>query len=1072
MLCLLRGVVGICCLLLFLVICLVQPAPAQLETASVSGQVVDPSGLSITGAQLKLVDIDRGTSTATTTNNRGLYTFSSVRPGRYRMEVAATGFKVVNATGLTVNVQDRLEQNFKLAVGAISESVTVEAGALVVNTTDATVSTVVDRQFAENLPMNGRSFQTLIQLTPGVALAPSTQYDPGQFSVNGQRTSSNYWMVDGVAANIGVSSISPVNGAGMAGAVGSYSALGGTNSLVSVDALQEFRIQTSTYAPEFGRTPGAQISIVTRSGTDQFHGSLFNYFRNDILDANDWFADNAGLAKPKERQNDFGGTLSGPILKGRTFFFFSYEGLRLRLPQVAETTVPCDATCAVAGNVRANATPVMQTYLNAYPLPNGAEVLSSGSATGTAEFNASYSNAASLDAYSLRIDHKLNDKFTVFGRYDYSPSNVLARGGQYDALSQLAPSRIKVQTGTAGLTWMVSPTISNDFRFNYSWVSATGNYYLDGFGGAVPTSSFPFPSPYSTADSAFSILLFALTNWSINVGKGDENLQRQINLVDGFSLSSGTHNFKFGVDYRRLSPLTSPFAYAQSDFFNDMPSAAGGQVSGGATVESNKPAALLFRDVDFYAQDTWHARSHLTLTYGLRWDLDFAPTSTNGVALEGVTGYNVSNLSQLALAPPGTRIFETDYRSLAPRIGAAYELSRNPERQTVVRGGFGVFYDLATAQVGNLIIQGYPYDALAFPDPGPFPLSAPPPPITPPDATQGMIAAFDPHLRSPYTLEWNVAVEQALGIQQTFSLSYLGSKGSRLIESAQVTSPNPNYLDAILIGNTASSNYNALQAQFTRRLSKGLQVLASYTWSHSLDDASTGLGNSSDAFGGGASSYGPSDFDVRHAFSAALTYDVPVPRSGGVMKSILGGWSTDNVIQARSASPVDVFNGQFNELHAGYQLNVRPDIVAGQPFYLSGSKCSILYLSQCPGGRGINPAAFVTPPVDSQGIPIRQGDLSRNALRGFGSTQWDFAVHRDFPIHESLKLQFRAEMFNVLNHPNFGPPIGDLSQQNFGESTAMLGASLSGSAVGGGALSPLYQIGGPRSIQLALKLTF
>ena len=245
---------------------------AQSETATVSGQVVDPSGLNITGAQVKLVDIDRDTTTSVTTNATGLYTFPSVRPGRYRMAVMAQGFKVVNVTGVTVNVQDHLEQNFKLVMGSVSESITVEGGVALVDTESATVSTVVDRNFAENLPMNGRSFQSLIQLTPGVVLTGNNGVDTGQFSVNGQRANSNYWMVDGVSANIGINT-GVTAGSGAAGTLGSTSVLGGTNSLVSVDALQEFRLQSSTYAPEFGRTPGGQISIVTRSGTNQFHGT-------------------------------------------------------------------------------------------------------------------------------------------------------------------------------------------------------------------------------------------------------------------------------------------------------------------------------------------------------------------------------------------------------------------------------------------------------------------------------------------------------------------------------------------------------------------------------------------------------------------------------------------------------------------------------------------------------------------------------------------------------------------------------------------------------------------------------
>ena len=770
------GALGKYCLFLPVVWLLGNAAFGQMETATISGQVMDPAGLSIAGARVRVVDIDRDTALATATNSRGLYSFPSVRPGRYRMEVTAAGFKVVNVTGITVNVQDHLEQNFKLAVGSISESVTVQAGAPLVDTESAAVSTVVDRQFAENLPLNGRSFQTLIEMTPGVALTPSTGYDPGQFSVNGQRTSSNYWMVDGVAANIGVSATTFTNGAGMAGTAGSYSALGGTNSLVSVDALEEFRIQTSTYSPEFGRTPGAQISIVTRSGTDQFHGGVFDYFRNEALDANNWFADNTRLPKPPERQNDFGGTFSGPLLKGRTFFFFSYEGLRLKLPQVAETSVPCDATCTIAGNVRTAAQPVMRPYLNAFPLPNGPELQSE---FGTAEFNASYANSASLDAYSLRLDHKVRDKVTVFARYNYSPSDFVSRGAGLGgpALTELQSSRIKVQTGTAGVTWMLSPTASDDFRFNYSRVSSTGSFYLDGFGGAVPTSTFPFPAPYTTITSSFSISIDNLTNPGIGAGKGFENLQRQLNFVNSFSWSRGAHNIKFGIDYRRLSPLTSTFAYDQSDFFSDIPSTLANppQMTDGYLLTSFNAAALLFHNVGAYAEDTWHVNSRLTLTYGLRWDIDFTPTATNGYKLVGVTGYSTTNLSNIALAPPGTPLFKTDYTSLAPRIGAAYQLSQNRRLQTVVRGGFGVFYDLATAEVGNLIAVGYPFDAVSDSfNVTTFPLSATaaaPPPIIPPDANQGTLVAFDPNLRAPHTLQWNLAVEQGLGDQQMLSLS-------------------------------------------------------------------------------------------------------------------------------------------------------------------------------------------------------------------------------------------------------------------------------------------------------------
>src|SRR6266853_5786293 len=289
---------------------------AQSPNATITGRITDPSKAAVTGAKVIATNVDTGIQQSTTTGAEGLYTIVSLNPGNYKLEVEKQGFRTVVKPDIVLHVQDVSTINFEMAVGTFSESVTVTGGAPLIDTESAAVSTVVDRQFAENIPLNGRSFQSLIQLTPGVVLTANNGVDTGQFSVNGQRANSNYWTVDGVSANIGISA-SPSPGSGIAGTLGSTSVLGGTNSLVSVDALQEFRIQTSTYAPEFGRTPGGQISIVTRSGTNQFHGTVFDYLRNDVLDANDWFADSKGLPKPKERQNDFGGTFSGPVILPR-----------------------------------------------------------------------------------------------------------------------------------------------------------------------------------------------------------------------------------------------------------------------------------------------------------------------------------------------------------------------------------------------------------------------------------------------------------------------------------------------------------------------------------------------------------------------------------------------------------------------------------------------------------------------------------------------------------------------------------------------------------------------------------
>ena len=449
---------------LFVVAVLTCPALAQSPNGAINGQILDSSNRIIPGADILAINSATGLKYSTKTNDLGIYVLTNLPPGPYRLQVGKVGFRTLVKPDVTLNVQDALSINFTLPVGATMEIVTVQGGAPLVDTDTAAVSTVVDRQFAENLPMNGRSFQALIQLTPGVVLtSTSNGLDSGQFSVNGQRASSNYWMVDGVSANAGSSAFFGGNGTG--GAAATFSVFGGTNSLVSVDAMQEFRIQTSTFAPEFGRAPGAQISIVTRSGTNRFHGTAFDYLRNDLFDANNWFngyTNSPPLPKAEERQNDFGGTLGGLIVKDRTFFFFSYEGLRLRLPQTTLTGVP-DA------GARQAATPALQPFLNAFPLPNGPDNTSSGVAT----LNASYSNPASLDAYSLRLDHRIHDALALFARYDYSPSEISQRGLFGAALSTVSPSRITVQTATAGATWAISPNLANDFRFNYSRTNAT-----------------------------------------------------------------------------------------------------------------------------------------------------------------------------------------------------------------------------------------------------------------------------------------------------------------------------------------------------------------------------------------------------------------------------------------------------------------------------------------------------------------------------------------------------------------------------------------------------------------------
>jgi len=1052
-----RALVLACC---FLACCqlLAISALGQTATATLSGTVEDENGALIPNAAVTAINTGTAMQRDTTTDDRGNYVLVLLPPGTYIVRVQAQGFASVENSNVILNVGDQKSLRIQLKAGNISEMVKVTGDAPLINESPA-VATTVDRAQVENMPLNGRSFQTLIALTPGVVLTKTTFNEQGQFNVNGQRANANYFMVDGVSANAGVSAaLSLVQSAG--GALPAFSAGGGTNSLLSVDAMQEFKIQTSTFAPEFGRTPGAQIQILTRSGTNDFHGTLFEYFRNDALDANDWFANSRGLKRPALRQNDFGGVLGGPLYlprfgeggpsfysgKNRTFFFFSYEGLRLRQPQTQITLVPSQAS-------RQAAVPQTQSLLNAYPIPNGSVF-----ANGFAEFNASYSNPLTLDATSIRVDHTFNTRLTVFGRYNHSPSEIIQRGVSGRSVNNLTKSRFKTKTLTVGATQSFTPAVNNEIRANYSRSEGGSIFRIDELGGAVPPpDSLLFP-PFTTREDA--LFLLGITGGrSLRVGKNVGNVQRQINLVDNLSVVAGTHQLKFGADFRLLLPINGPRTYDQSVNFSGLTGVTGaiGGTARSASVGSNEVVSLRFTNFSAYAQDTWKATRRLTFTYGLRWDVNPAPKGRHGKDLFVLE--TPVNPAALRFTPPGTPLFETTYNNFAPRVGGVYQLLQKQGWETVLRGGFGIFYDLGSGSLGNSS-STFPYGRFKNFSNVPFPLTsaqAAPVPFSVSIPASGVAYVADPNLKLPRTYQWNFAVEQSVGSNQTFSASYVAAIGRRLLRQTTLVSPTFFFIN--FTDNTATSDYHAMQLQFERRLSKGLQTLASYTWAHSIDIAS----NDSNIFTPLTPNIdrGSSDFDVRHAFNAAVTYDFPAPNLGAAAKAFLRNWSMDTIVTARSATPVDVF--ARDDVTGGFETLIRPDLVQGVPLYIEDTNVA--------GGRRFNPAAFIDPPSGS-----RQGNLGRNVLRGFPVFQVDLALRRQFKLTERLGMQLRAEAFNVFNHPNFGDPFAGnfsnfLPSPFFGQSTQMLGRSLGSGGTSGG-FNPLYQVGGPRSIQLALRVQF
>jgi hypothetical protein len=1025
---------------------LAASAFGQSTSATVSGVIVDETGAAVPDVVVTIINVGTRLQRETKTSKEGQFLIPLLPPGRYTLTATREGFTPLEARDVVLNVNDQVTLRLRLKVAAVGEQVTVVAEPSRVSTSPA-VSTVIDRQFVENIPLNGRSLQSLLELTPGVVLAGAgNNSEGGQFSVNGQRTSANYFTVDGVSANAGISA-SPNTpggtGVGQAGAgqLPALTAQGGTNSLVAVDALQEFRIQTSTFSPEFGRTPGGQVSLVTRSGTNDLRGSFFEYFRDESMDAADWFVNARALRQPELRQHQFGGVLGGPLLRDRLFFFGSYEGLRLKQPKAVLSRVPSMA-------LRQAASATFHPYLAAFPIPNGREF-----GDGSAEFAASYSDPSRFDSTSVRVDHQARQGLAIFARFSHTPSYTRARSTS--VLTSTNNARQINTSLTVGSTWVATERLVHDVRVNYTTTFAPWTAELDDFGGAVPLPTSVFAPGRSPANAQLNIGVFPFGAFNWGVATAYE--QRQINIVDSVTLTSVAHALKFGLDFRRMDPLLNRTAGGLEVLTFTVASLAVNQALRYAiSVQGSERQRVAFDNLSLYAQDNWKISPRLTATYGLRWEFVPPPHATQGQNAVTLEGLDNPYGGQVHISPRNTPLWRTRYNNFAPRVGASYMLSQRPGAETTVRGGYGLFHDLGFGQVASTFVT-YPFFArrdilnVAFPL-APEVRSPPRLVIDPPSG----MTILDRNLALPHTHHWNVAVEQSLGNRQTLTATYVAAEGRKLLkaETYNITLLEwPTVRTPVFVNrNRGYSDYRALQLQFQRRLHQGLQALASYTLGRSRDTSS------SDSARQGAVphervpidlDYGYSDYDVRHVFTTAITYQLPTLRGPRPLHLLARDWGVDLIMRARSGVPI-----YMSALVAFPPDNesVRPNIVAGQPFWLEDAAA--------PGGRRLNTGAFTSPPSGTQ------GNLPRGAVRGFGARQVDVAVRRELRLFKAARLQLRFEVFNVTNTPNFADPPGSLiTLRRTSQSESMLGGALGG-------LNSLYQIGGPRSAQLAAKVLF
>jgi hypothetical protein len=998
-----------------IVVCLAcgEVALAQ-PLVNLYGRVLDPSEAAVAGASITVVSEDTGFRRFAESQPDGEYVVGSLQPGVYKITVRKEGFRTMVRFNVRLEAAQPARADFLLSMGAIEETITVEGTAPLLSSDEASTEMRVFHDEIERLPLNGRGVLALLELSPGANITPATRGEAGQFTANGQRPNSNYFTVDGMSANTGVAAGGlPAQASG--GVLPAMSAFGSLDSLMPLEAIGEFRVQTSNAAPDVSRLPGAVVALTSRSGSNQLHGSVVYRFRHELLAANDWFANSAGQGRAPLRMEDVSPSLGGPIRRNHTFFFLAYERMGLRGPYVWQQPVP-------SLSARQTAPAWAQPALDLFPAPNGADL-----GNGLAQWNGRNIRPSSLNSGLLRIDQAITSRGTFFGRYNDSPSANEFGSTQVNRLD------LRFQSITMGLNVRPAAKVALDFRVNESQTSAQSTWTQAGASSPAGCALESLTS-YFLAGSipCDSLVRFAIDGvGQVVSGSEGDRRQRQFQLLQSASLNEGRHALRFGFDYRRIVPIRRDATGTLSVIADNIAA-----VTNSSSLWTGSAAALsestVVTEWALWAQDTWQVSPRLMLTPGLRWEFSPPPVTGSPVYFFDPVNDDVTQEQQ--------PLWPSSYRNFAPRLGAAYQLSK--DGRTVLRAAAGLFYD-SSLSIATDLINGGPLSISSFGSQMYAPFSA--------QLTYGLM----PGLRMPRLLQWNVSLDHAFGARDVVSLSYVASTGDRLLRREIGGAGNTTTFLAALTTNNGRSGYQGLQMQYRRRVVEGFQTLASYTWSHSIDD------DSSDSFlmwaGAGASAAGDrasSDFDLRHSFTAALTYEFPA-RTAGAWR-LLNGWALDAMLRARTGFPITVLE---DDQYEGIALAnaFRPDLVAGEPVWIGES--------HAPGGRRINPSAFRSTPSGTQ------GDLGRNAITGFGMSQADLAVRREFRMGERRTLQFRMEAFNGLNQANFADPVRFMSSPVFGQSTSMLNLMLGTGSPGSG-LAPILATGGARSFQAALRFYF
>jgi hypothetical protein len=1052
-------------------ILLVTPTPlsAQAVTGTILGNITDPSGARVANAAVVAVNDLTQEKHSTVSNAMGDYLITAVPVGNWHVEVEVQGFKKYVRQGIVLEVNQNARVDAKLEVGQTNQQVLVSGDVALVDTHEVQLGAVVDSRQISELPLNGRNVYALVGTLPGVT-GTSLQQQPDvaegtQFNLNGSRVLSVSFFLDGALNN-------------------NVFRDGGLMA-PNPDAVEEFRLITSNYNAEYGRSAGGIVNVITRSGTNQFHGALFEFLRNSDLNARSFFQPSVSDLK----QNQFGGTLHGPIKRDKLFFLFSYQGTRQRSGQFVNTARTPTAAQRLGdfSTSLANQRP-RDPDTNA-PFPDGiipsnrldkvaSNILSAAiPLPNTADGRVQASQSTSLDSseYLGKADYLLNTKHRIaFTTFNVTTNDIYPFSNQ--AASSNLPGYAPVATRpaqhnfTGNETWTASPTLLNQFTFSFTGsknsVQDLNTKGLPDYGAQITISAKPVRPPNMTVTNG----------WTVGTPGGDlVETDHIYNWSDTLSWTHGAHSVKLGGLFQHFAfdwegnggsagSITATGAFS-GNAFADLEL---GRVQFG--VGSAFRPHLKMNDWSVFAQDDWKVSRRVTLNLGLRYDL-FGPFSSrlsqlsNWSAGQKSTRFPNAPLGMVFVGDPGVPdgLIETRKLDFAPRVGLAFDVFGNGK--TSIRTGYGIFYAVGFAGLYNAN-YGQPFNPSAqIPMTTSLtnPLATLSSPFPPPAGSSFVLPAAVPWMNqnnvTPYVEQYHFTIEQQLRQSLSLHVAYVGNVSRHLELQRDANAPiyqpgrstvanvnqrrpiQPGIINTIPEAETsANASYNALQTTLNRRFAHGLTLQANYTFSKTLDLQSATQQNTAVGF---VDSYnlaldrGPAGFDVRHVFNVSFVWESPSLKHWGVVgKQLLSHWQINGIGRFASGRPFSVTSGVDTNVDG--VNNDRADLIGNPLLDKSRPRSQLI-------ARFFNPAAFTTP---ATGL---DGNSGRNIIYGLGSSSWDLSFVKSFPIHESHRIQFRSEFFNILNKPNFNNPNTAISNPNVGQ---ILGA------------------GGARVVQFALKYSF